>query len=227
MEKDIHDKHRIRLKERFLAEDLHQFEPHNALELLLFYAVVRVDTNVLAHTLINTFGSISAVFDADYEELCKVDKVTPHVATLIKMIPSLSRVYTLDKHADIRVFDTPEKIGAYFIDKFIGCTKEIVYLMLLDSSLQLIRCELISKGSATAVGIQIRTVVDMVVKHNACSVVIAHNHPRGLAIPSSEDIAVTAKIKLALKTLEIRFVDHIIVAQNDYVALVGGGFLSQ
>ncbi len=171
MEKDIHKGHRLRLKERFLADDLYKFEPHNVLELLLFYAIPRMDTNVIAHNLINTFGSVSAVFDAPFEELIKVPMISENAATLIKMIPSLSRVYSVDKHSDVRVFDTPQKIGEHFVDKFIGCTNEIVYLMLLDSSLQLINCEIISRGSVAAAGI------------------------------------------------------HIIVAQNDYVALIAGGYV--
>lgn len=224
-DKDIHKGHRQRLKERFLADDFYQFEPHNILELLLFYAIPRMDTNVIAHNLINTFGSIAAVFDAPYEELIKVPMISENAATLIRMVPSLSRVYAVDKHADVRVFDTAQAIGEFFVDKFIGCTTEIVYLMLLDSSLQLINCDIISKGSVTASGINIRTILDRVVKHNACAVVIAHNHPRGLALPSSEDLVVTSKIRFALKTLEIRFVEHVIVAQNDYVALLASGYV--
>lgn len=225
MDKDIHKGHRLRMKEHFLADDFYNFEYHNVLELLLFYAIPRIDTNVIAHNLINTFGSISGVFDAPYEELIKIPKVTQNAAVLIKMVPSLARTYLVDKHSDVRVFDTPEKIGEYFVDKFIGCNNEVVYLMLLDSSLQLINCEILTEGSVTTATINIRTIVDMVVKHNACSVVIAHNHPRGLALPSSDDLAVTSKIKFALKTLEIRFVEHIIVAQNDYVPLIASGYV--
>lgn len=224
--KDIHKGHRQRLKERFLCDGINGFEHHNALELLLFYGIPRMDTNVIAHNLINTFGSISAVFDAPFEELIKVNMVSENAATLIKLIPSLARVYAVNMHSDTRVFDTPEVIGEYFIGKFIGCTNEMVYLMLLDSSLQLISCELVSSGSVTAAGVNIRTIVDLVVKHNACAVVMAHNHPRGLAVPSAEDLAVTSKVRLGLKTLDIRFVEHIIVAQNDYVALIASGFVA-
>lgn len=224
--KNIHKGHRQRLRERFLSDGINGFEHHNALELLLFFGIPRMDTNVIAHNLINTFGSISAVFDAPYEELLKVDMVSESAATLIKLIPSLARVYAVDKHSDTRVFDSPEVIGEFFINKFIGCTNEMVYIMLLDSSLQLIGCELISSGSVSSASVNIRTIVDLVVKHNACAVVMAHNHPRGLALPSSEDIAVTTKIKLGLKTLDIRFVEHIIIAQNDYVPLIASGFVA-
>lgn len=225
VDSNVHKGHRMRLKEHFLADGIDSFELHNALELLLFYALPRMDTNVIAHNLINTFGSISAVFDAPFKELIKVDMVSENAATLLKLIPSMARVYLTDKHSDVRVFDNPKVIGEYFIDRFIGYTNEIVYLMLLDSSLQLIACEKISEGSVSTAGISIRTVVDLVVKHNACAVVLAHNHPRGIAVPSADDLAVTSRMKLAMKTLEIRFVDHIIVSQNDYVALIANGII--
>ena len=68
----MHEGHRSKLKERYLLEGLDNFAQHNMLELLLFYAIPRRDVNELAHLLINTFGSISNVFDAPYEELAKV-----------------------------------------------------------------------------------------------------------------------------------------------------------
>lgn len=221
-EKSIHEGHRQRMKEHAVSEGIDDLDPHNVLELLLFYAIPRVDTNEIAHTLINTFGGISEVFDASYEDLIKMDRITPNAACLIKLIPGILRAYSLDKHSDVRVFDSTKKLGAYFVDKFIGATTEIVYLMLLDSSLQLIGCKELSRGSVTETNVNIRLIVDMVVRHNACAVAMAHNHPRGLALPSKEDLHTTGKIKAALKTLGIRFVDHIIVAQNDYVSIAEG-----
>ena len=89
----LHDGHRQRLIQRFLEEDLDNFEPHNVLELLLFYAIPRKDTNELAHVLIDTFGSLKGVFDAPYEELIKVAGIGPNTAALLKLVPSLTRTY--------------------------------------------------------------------------------------------------------------------------------------
>lgn len=222
VDKNVHAGHRMRMKENALSEGIDGLSPHNVLELLLFYVIPQIDTNEIAHELINVFGSLSEVLDAPYEELVKIKHITPHVASLIKLIPQFSRAYMLDKHSDVRVFDTAKKLGEYFIDKFIGETTEVVYLMLLDSSLQIINCKLLSKGSVTESNVSLRLIVDMVVRHNACAVAMAHNHPRGLALPSSDDLLVTSKAKAALKTLNIRFIDHIIVAQNEYVSIAEG-----
>lgn len=227
MSNDIHFGHRQRLKNRFLKSGLDEFEQHNILELLLFYAIPRMDTNEIAHNLINHFGNISKVFDAPYDELIKVKGVTANAATLIKFIPNLTRVYLENKYQPPDFYNTPKKIGEYFLNKFVGINHEVVYMMCLDSSCSLIQCELLTQGTVTAANISIRKIVEMVVRHNACSVILAHNHPRGLAVPSNEDIITTISIKNALKQLDIILLDHIIIAQNSYVSLVEEGYINK
>ena len=90
---NLHEGHRQRLKERFLREGLDHFEPHTVLELLLFYAVPQRDTNELAHRLIARFGSLDAVFDAAFDELCAVEGIGRNTATLLKLVPDLTRRY--------------------------------------------------------------------------------------------------------------------------------------
>ena len=92
-----HDGHRKRLKARFVKSGLDDFEPHNVLELLLFYSIPRKDTNPIAHKLISRFGSLSGVFDAKPEELMKVDGITENTAVLISMVPQLARKYLKDE----------------------------------------------------------------------------------------------------------------------------------
>lgn len=220
VEKDIHQGHRRRVKDRFLSEGLDCFADHNVLELLLFYSVPRIDTNVLAHRLINRFGSLAKVFDAPYEELLQVDGISENSALLIKMIPSLARVYLCNQQADTLIMQTPEQLGKYFISRFVGETGEIVYLLCLDSSLNIISCELLAEGSVSSATIDIKKIVQCVVRHNAWRVVLAHNHPRGLALPSNEDVIVTREIRRALASLGIELADHIIVAGRDWYSLL-------
>lgn len=227
MSKEIHAGHRQRLKNRFLKSGIGGFEQHNILELLLFFAIPRTDTNVIAHSLIERFGNISKVFDAPYDELLKVQGLTTNSATLIKLIPNLSRVYLENKHQAPEFYNTPQKLSEYFIHKFVGINHEEVYIMCLDSSCSLIQCDLLTQGTVTTANISIRKIVETVVRHNACSIVLAHNHPRGLAIPSNEDIITTISIKNALKQLDIYLLDHIIIAQDSYVSLVEEGYISK
>ena len=92
----MHEGHRRRLMDRYIKEGLINFEDHQVLELLLFYAIPRKDTNEIAHILLKSFGSLSNVFEADAEELMKIEGIGKNAAVLIKMVFEMSRRYRMD-----------------------------------------------------------------------------------------------------------------------------------
>lgn len=219
MDESRHDGHRQRLRERFLAEGIDSFQPHEVLEFLLFFGIPRKDTNELAHQLIRTFGSLSEVLDAPYEELRRIKGMTAGAAVLLKTIPAAGRAYLLDRHAAPLVMDSPKALGEYFVDRFFGETAELVWLLCLDSSLNVIACEQVARGTVTVAQAPARKIAELTLRHNSSRVVLAHNHPRGMAIPSNEDIISTRCLCACLRGIEIELVDHIIVAGRDYVSL--------
>lgn len=220
----LHDGHRQRLIQRFLEEDLDNFEPHNVLELLLFYAIPRKDTNELAHVLIDTFGSLKGVFDAPYEELIKVPGIGPNTAALLKLVPSLTRTYYSSDARSI-ILDTSEKSGEYFLPYYIGQTEEVVRLACLDAGGKVISNQILHRGSANAAEVNIRKIVNIALRNNAMGVILAHNHPGGLPLPSEEDVATTKSIREALIPMGILLMDHIIVAGQDYVSMARSGII--
>lgn len=216
----MHEGHRDRLKERFLKDGLDNFEQHNILELALFYAIPRKDTNEIAHRLIDTFGSVSGVFNASYEQLLEVNGIGENAACFIKLIPELARCYYNDLGRDkIQVLNSTDAAGEFFIPKFIGRTEEHIFMAALDGKSRLLKFELVAKGVVNEVSISVRKIVEVAVKHNAVSVIIAHNHPNGVALPSPDDIDTTLRIVDALNLVNVKLLDHIIVAGNDYVSL--------
>lgn len=220
----LHDGHRQRLIQRFLEEDLDNFEPHNVLELLLFYAIPRKDTNELAHVLIDTFGSLKGVFDAPYEELIKVAGIGPNTAALLKLVPSLTRTYYSSDARSV-ILDTSEKSGEYFLPYYIGQTEEVVRLACLDAGGKVISNQILHRGSANAAEVNIRKIVNIALRNNAMGVILAHNHPGGLPLPSEEDVATTKSIREALMPMGILLMDHIIVAGQDYVSMARSGII--
>ena len=216
----MHENHRDRLKNRFLTESLDTFEPHNVLELLLFYSIPQKDTNETAHRLIERFGSLSDVLDAPFEELIQVPGIKEHSATLLKLIPALSRRYMLDKHHGDEPLSSTEKIGQYFVDKYFGINVETVYLLLLDNKFDVIDCVKIHEGSVSSAAITLRRLVELALYRRASMVVLAHNHPSGVPIPSSEDIYTTREIKKAFDLLEIKMLGHILVAGEKYINIL-------
>ena len=220
----IHDGHRQRLKERFRQEDLDGFNEINALELLLFYCVPRSDTNPLAHRLIEHFGSFSAVLDASVEELEKVEGVGHNISTFLSFIPQLDRYYNDKKNKGLLHLTTTAEYRRYLEPKFKNRKNEVVYIVCLDSKCKILACKELGEGSVNSAGISVRRIVETALREGASSVVLAHNHPSGIAIPSPEDIQTTRRIAAALQRVEIHLADHIVVAEDDYVSMVQSGY---
>lgn len=219
----VHDGHRNRLKTRFISQGLSGFEDHNVLELLLFYSIPRSDTNEIAHRLLNQFKTLSGVFDAPVEELCKIKGVSTHTATLIKLIPELTAVYNTDKTKDIKIVSSTKEAGSFFVPRFYGKKNEEVHALFLDDKKKVIRCDKLFEGTVNSTPITVKKVVAAAVNTNATSVVIAHNHPGGVALPSRADMIATEKIYKALKLINIELCDHIIVADDDFVSMADSG----
>ena len=218
-----HDGHRKRLKARFIKSGLDDFEPHNILELLLFYGVPRKDTNPLAHRLISRFGSLSGVFDAKPEELMKVDGITENTAVLISMVPQMARKYLEDKAEALNTIGGFKDIGLYLMPKFVGRTVETIMLASLDNKNKIISCNIISEGEGDHANLSRRKVMEEAMRVGATRVILAHNHPRGFAVPSSEDIYLTKEIYNLLRSVGIELVDHMIFADDDFVSVAASG----
>lgn len=220
----IHDGHRQRLKERFLNEGLDNFNEVQALELLLFYCIPRQDTNPIAHALLERFGTLSQVLEAPVEELAKVKGVSQNAATFLHLVLQTGRFYQVNRTMQSKVLTTIEQCGAYLCPFFIGRRNETVFLLCLDSKCKVLCCKEIGEGSVNSAGVPIRRIVETALAANASSVVLAHNHPSGLALPSPEDIATTRRLGVALEAVEINLIDHIIVADDDFVSLAQSGY---
>ena len=219
----IHDGHRQRLKNRFRVEGLDHFEEHQVLELLLYYVIPRKDTNPIAHGLLERFGSLSQVLDAQPEELAKVPGMGESAATFLSLITSVGRYYLVNRTMQETILPSVEKCGQYLLPYFYGRRNETVYMLCLDAKCKVLCCKEIGEGSVNSAGVPIRRIVEVALGVNATSVILAHNHPSGFALPSTEDIRTTQRVALALDAVEIDLVDHIVVADDDFVSMAQSG----
>lgn len=224
---NIHDGHRERLKLRFSAHGLDSFSDVEALELLLFYAVPRRDTNELAHTLLNTFGGFKAVLEADREELERVPGIGENAAALIRLVTELNRRYMVSARSEGAAIPGSAEAGAYLLPLFAYQTDEIVYVLCLDGRSRVTHCREIARGMVNKVDFAVRDVVDIALRDNAARVIIAHNHLTGTALPSQADLATTQKLKSALGLIGVELADHIIVCEGDFVSLRDSGFFQR
>ena len=219
----IHKDHRQRVRERYLKEGLDGFSEVQVLELLLFYVIPRQDTNPIAHRLIDRFGSLYQVLEAPVEELEKVEGIGPNAALLLSLITAVDRVYSVNRTEKQKILRTIEDCGEYLKSFFIGRRSEMVYLLCLDAKCKVLGCREIGEGSVNSANVPIRRIVETALGLNATSVVLAHNHPSGIALPSGEDVLTTHRVAAALSTVDIVLVDHIVVADDDYVSMVQSG----
>ena len=226
-EKSIHTGHRKRLKTRFLRSGLGDFDDVNVLELLLFYAVPRQDTNPIAHRLLNAFGSISAVFDAPVEDLMKRGGLSESAATLIKLVPEVARRQQISRASMECILDTTQKCGDYLIPYFFGETDEVIYMLGLDAKCKVLGCVRLFTGSVNYANLSVRRVVECAINMKATSVILAHNHPSGIAIPSKDDIRTTSSVSHALSLVGVTLADHIVVADEDYVSMAESGLVGE
>ena len=198
---------------RFLKEGLDSFEDHQVLELLLFQAVPRRDTNPLAHKLIQRFGSLSAVLEADPKDLASVEGVGENAAAFLSMMPHVTRRYFHDrvKHSR-KPLNNSESAAEYLVPLMAGRSEEVFYVICLDSQLRVLYPALISEGTVKDALVHPRHVAEAAVRHKAASVILAHNHPAGSVKPSTHDHKLTRSLVQALGGINVQVVDHVIVA---------------
>ena len=221
----LHDGHRARKREQFNTHGLDAFADHEALELLLFYAIPRRNVNPIAHRLMERFGSLDGVFSASLEELTSVEGVGKNAATLIRLLFPLCRRVRTAANGRPTILDTTERVGEYFLDVFFGEKTEKLYEACLDAKGKLLGLYCLSEGGADRVSINMRRAVENALSSNASAVVLSHNHPSGIALPSEEDVHTTMQLDAALRAVGVHLADHVIVADEDFVSLRQSGVL--
>ncbi|MEO5371843.1 MAG: DNA repair protein RadC [Magnetococcus sp. DMHC-1] len=218
---ELHLGHRKRLRNRFLSEGIDQFEPHQALELLLFYALPRRDTNDLAHVLLRRFGTLSAVLEADPQDLASIPGIGENAAAFLSLLPQITRYYLRDRACRNQApLNTPEATQQYLVPLMAGRTEEVFYLLCLDNRFRLIYPALINRGTVKGVLVEPRLVVETALRHKAAAVILCHNHPSGHLTPSPQDVQFTRLIQQTMIPIGIQVVDHIIVAEEQIFSFI-------
>ncbi len=217
---NVHKNHRNRLRQKFIENDIEALQPHEVLELLLFYAYRQRDTNEIAHNLLKKFGSLSGVFEADINSLQEVEDVGYNTAVFLKLQGNIQRYYMKEKFSKMRNLQiTPQNIGEYARHLFYGYTDEVFYLISLNSNCEVISADIISKGTVNSSVVYSREVVKKALETKAVFVILAHNHPNGVLAPSEGDVKTTKVLAEALNFINVKLIDHVIVARGEHISL--------
>lgn len=211
MSDNPHAQHRKRLRDQFLRNGLRSFEPHQMLELALFYSIPRQDTNPLAHRLLDTFGSLANVFNASYEELCRVPGISHNTAVFLMMQRQLFQEYYKSIYQTGPSLSTTQKAAEFIVPHFVGLQEERLFLVCLDVNCRVVYADFLSEGSSMSVSAPTRAIFSAALSHHAAAVLLAHNHPHHYAFPSVQDVECTRSIVNTLLAADICLLDHFIV----------------
>ena len=221
--------HRQRLRNRYRRTGFDGFEPHEILEMVLHYAIPRVDTKETARELLRRFGSLSQVLDASPEMLEEIPGIGPNAVLFLKLLPELFRLYASEKANSSdksgTYIQTVEQAGAFVLPQFIGRTNEVVLLVCLDNKGKVLSSQVIFEGVVNGAPVTVRKIVEAAVNQKASAILLAHNHPGGFALPSNADMAATKTIRTAVEAMGVHFFDHIVVAQGDFTSMRDSGIL--
>ena len=216
----IHSGHRQRMRDRFEKLGMDGLQDHEVLEVLLYYCIPRKNTNEIAHRLLKEFKTLSRVFNASVKELERVEGVGHNTALFLSMVRQTERFFQpKEAEEEDSILTSMDRCHKYLVKQMAARRNETVMLLCLDAKCMALGYHIISEGSMNAANVSIRKIVDIALSTNASSVILAHNHPSGVALPSAEDIQTTKQISMALRMVDVVLADHVIIADNDYVSL--------
>ncbi|MGN0493169.1 MAG: RadC family protein [Acutalibacteraceae bacterium] len=216
----VHDGHRERVKQEFLKNGFDESTPpHKIMEMLLFYSIPRKDTNEIAHELLNRFGSISGILDAPANQLTEIKGVSLNTVALLKLVISVARIYRTEKSEKQGRFNNLDEVCDYILSRYFGYTNEVFSVISFSGNGRILGFDILGEGNVSEVNVSTREIIETALNRQAVSVIIAHNHPSGTAVPSEEDIAVTKNIQSALSHINVKLLDHIVICGDDYVSM--------
>ena len=218
-----HAGHRQRRKELFKQYGLDAFADHEALELLLYYAIPRADTNPMAHDLMRRYGDLNRLFKAPMRELQEVAGLGENAAILVRLVSELCRRSQLAGYKPGLAIPSAYAAGEFFTRYFWNESREIVVELCLDGKRKMLALHRLSEGGTSGASLSPRDAARLALNSNAVFVYLAHNHPSGVALPSEEDWAVTYAVQRSLAAVDVQLLDHIIVADDDFVSLAASG----
>lgn len=222
MDDSVHKEHRNRMRDRFCTTNFEGFQPHEVIEMLLFYGVPRKNTNTIAHDLIERFGSLHGVLSAHPYELQQVKGVTYNAAVMLSMIRAACS-YDIRDQLNGSVLDSYRKVCSYFTEIYRFEDKERVRLAMLDEHLHVRQCPVVGEGHPSAAQFSVHKMLEHIYLAKCNVVVMAHNHPRGTAKISAEDIAVTRQLTEILSKSSVTLADHVVVGENRAVSMREAG----
>lgn len=211
-----HTGHRQRIRHRVRTEGLDNFHDYQVLEYALSFVIPYKDVNPLAHELVNKFGSLGGVLEANEEDLIAVDGMGEVSAQFLTSILKIYSYYEKEKAKQITILGRPQDTVAYVRSLLKGKLLEELYVVCLTPKSKVVKVERVAKGTSAEANINIRNITDLVSRNKVNNIIVAHNHPSGNPTPSKEDDQFTKALVTTLAINNAHLIDHIIIGDEDY-----------
>ncbi|MCF7888576.1 MAG: DNA repair protein RadC [Victivallales bacterium] len=208
--------HRKRLRERFIKTELKGFHDYEIIELLLTYSIPVKDVKPIAKKLINVFGSVSEILDAEFKDLVKIHGLSDYSAVLVKLVKEIKTEYKIDKLKSMNSVSSSSDAYDFAFEKLAGCKDEKFMAIYMNSKNRIIDYEITSEGTVTQARVYPRKIIKEALAVNAAALIIVHKHPSGEVGPSKQDIELTKSLRDVCETMDIRLLDHLIVGKTGY-----------
>ena len=209
-----HAGHRSRIRERVRKDGLENFHNYQVLEYALTFVIPYKDTNVIAHKLINKFGSFAGVLEADEADIATVEGMGEVSAHFLANLLKIYHYYEKDRVVQKAIVDKPQLAVDYVKPFLQGKLVEELYIVCLSNSSQVEGVEKISEGTSNEALAPIRKIIDKMNKAKVSNIIIAHNHPKGSPKPSADDDKFTKALVTSLTINGCHLIDHIIVGDK-------------
>ena len=219
--------HRKRLREKFIKSGIAGFHDYEIIELLLSLGTPQRDCKQQAKEAIRRFKTLRGVLEAPPEELQKISGIGPHNSFGIKLVQEVAREFLKEKLMEKPVYTSADEVFDYLYHSMRDLKKEVFKVVYLNSQNQIIETEDLFHGTVNSSAVSPREVVESTLKHNAVSLIFAHNHPSGNPEPSKSDMELTRDLIYAANTVQIKVLDHIIIGNNRYYSFAGRGLIEE
>ena len=211
--------HRDRLRRKYLENSANLVYDYEVLELLLTYAIPRKDVKPIAKELLERFGSIEKVFSPSARQLSAIKGIGPNTAVLITLVKDIQSRCEKSKNENVKYVESSKSAVEYFKNLLKSETREKFLAASIDNSNRIISCRTLASGDMNHIDINPRDIIETVLLDNASRVIIAHNHPGGMAEPSAADIDLTLNVRNILTSVNVELSDHIIIGENSALSM--------
>jgi DNA repair protein RadC len=214
-----------RPREKLLARGAAALADTELLALLLRTGIRGLDVFALSEQVLSGFDGFAGLLNAGPDDLKRIKGLGPAKRAEIAAVLEIARRALAQRMRQAPVFDSPQQVKDYLALHLAGRPQEVFVALFLDSQHRLLALREMFQGTLAHTSVHPREVVKAALAHNAAGVVLAHNHPSGVAEPSRADEYLTATLRNALALVDVRVLDHLVVGQGHVVSMAERGLL--